>query len=180
MKKTAILISILVSPPIAFGVLVFIVYFWGIPIPVGGDVLYEDQQGVNKIVGDQLIGGGYIFPPDNGRDVWMRVHTTANLSDESLFGISSTCSSKNFKKIQAWFIQRVTTQKQFGLIPMAGSSQVDQAVLEDDANLRCGGGIADDNVRENLFGKSPEDCITSWVLYHKPSGFYYKRVSCIF
>jgi hypothetical protein len=43
-------------------------------------------------------------------------------SNKPLPGSLTTCSPKNFKKIQAWFLERAAPQKLFGFIPISGSS----------------------------------------------------------
>jgi hypothetical protein len=177
MKKTIVLIAIL--SPIALIAVLMTPYVLNLPQPVSGKELYDSQQLFPGVEGDQIVGGGYVFMQD-GRDVWMRVRTSANFSNQPLPGSSSTCSPESFQKIQAWFLDRVKPQKILGLIPIANNDdlEIDRAVLSDRANLRCGNyGIP--NEIENSFGKPPKDCTTSWVLYYKSNGFYYRRLACI-
>ena len=187
MKKIGLAIGIICGVPIALIGVVFAAFILDVRLPVGGDKLYNDQfpfvKDAHLVTGDLVIGSGYIFPR-SGQDIWMRVRTTANYQDDKLLPKSlSTCSPEGFKMIQAWFLEQAATpHKLLGLIPISGDTKIDREILTDTANLRCGdagrgpyGSISP----KNKFGQRPIDCTNGWVLYHKKSGFYYYRNSCI-
>ena len=186
-EKIGLALAILGGVPIALIGLLFIAFILDIPQPVGGDKLYNDQfpfaAKEHLVIGDLVIGSGYIFPR-SGQDIWMRVRTTANYQDDKpLPRSSSNCSPESFKMIQAWFLeQSANSHKLLGIIPISGDTEIDRKILTDTAHLRCGDGGAgpyDSIWPKNKFGQPPIDCTTGWVLYHKQSGFYYYRYSCI-
>ena len=181
MNKIKLAIAIIVGTPIGIIGLVFILFRLNIPTPVGGNELYNKQFlfGKNRIIGDMIAGRGYVFPQDQ-RDIWMRIRTTANFeNDKPLPGSLSTCTPESFKIIQSWFLaQAADSQKLFGFIPTSGDSKIDREILTDTNNLRCGDSGPGSIQGKNKFGEPPHDCSTGWVLYHKPSGFYYRRFAC--
>ena len=187
MKKVVLTIGILGSIPIALIGLIFVAFFLDIPQPVGGEKLYNDQfpfvKDQHLVIGDSVTGSGYIWPR-SGQDIWMRVRTTANYQDDKPLPKSlSTCSPESFKMIQAWFLEQTeNSDKLLGIIPMFGNAKIDREILTDTAHLRCGDGGPGPYGSiwpQNKFGQPPIDCYTGWVLYHKKSGFYYYRNSCI-
>ena len=181
MNNIKLAIAIIVATPIGIIVLAFILFRLNIPMPVGANELYNDKFlfGKNRISGDMIAGGGYVFPQDQ-RDIWMRIRTHANFdNDKPLPGSLSTCTPESFKIIQAWFLaQAADAKKLFGVIPISGDSKIDREILMDTNNLRCGDSGPGPIQGQNKFGEPPEDCFTGWVLYHKPSGFYYRRFAC--
>jgi hypothetical protein len=176
MKK--LLMRFLFGTPIVLIGVVTPLYGLNIPQPAGANELYHNQSLYpHPVVGDRLIGGGYIFP-QGGRDLWMRVHVASIAIDRPLPGSLLACSPDNLKKIQSWFLEQATApKKMFSVIPLSDASQVDEMILKDLDNIRCGdGGV--NPFPENKFGEPPRDCSISWVLYHSPSRFYYRRFSC--
>ena len=187
MKRIGLALAILGGVPTAIVGLLFLAFILDIPEPVGGDKLYNDQfpfaAKEHLVIGDLVIGSGYIFPR-SGQDIWMRVRTTANYQDDKpLPRSSSNCSPESFKMIQAWFLEQSGNyHKILGIIPISGDDKIDQKILTDTVHLRCGDGGAGPHGSiwpKNKFGQRPIDCYPGWVLYHKQSGFYYYRSSCI-
>lgn len=169
-KSLPLILAILLGVPVAFVGIVLALYALNIPQPVGGGHLYNHQK---DVIGSRLIGQGYLFP-QGGEDSWMRLRTTTIAATQPLPGSISNCSPESFPIIRAWFAEQAIPQR-LGMLTL-GTSQIDREILNDSKNLRCGGEAR--SADRTIFGKPPRNCSTNWVLYHQPSGFYYRRYAC--
>jgi hypothetical protein len=175
MKPLLVTVAICIGVPVTLLVGILIVFFANIPIPMGSDQFHNDWKFGSLVTqGNQMIGGGYSF--SDGRDIWIRIRLNHEPSSDLSPG-GETCSPEELEKIRTWFLERTAPQKILGILPVSADSPDDVMALNDVANLRCSSAESHNPILHK-FGEFPKGCSPSWVLYHRPSHFYYERSPC--
>ncbi|MBW4691058.1 MAG: hypothetical protein KME27_04750 [Lyngbya sp. HA4199-MV5] len=175
MKILLSVIAMAIGMPVAVIAVFLIAYFGEFPLPVSSSQFRTDWKFKTLVTqGDQIIGGGYSFA--EARDIWirLRLHHEPDLTVQS---VAETCSPEALEKIRTWFLKQATPQKILGILPLSDDSHADEVVLNDVANLRCKSTESYTPITHQL-GEFPQGCSMGWILYHKPSRFYYERSPC--
>lgn len=169
-------VAVLIGVPVTVTIVCLIAYFGEVAIPVDSSQFGKDWKFKSLVTqGNQITGRGYPFA--EARDIWIRIRLKQE-PDLDASVVVETCSPEALEKTRTWFLEQAAApHKIFGILPTSGTSQVDKTALNDMVNLRCYSTERYSPITHQL-GEFPAGCSSSWVLYHKPSRFYYERSPC--
>ncbi len=170
-------LAVLVGIPANLFLLFLLAYFSEIPLPISTQGL--SHQGRVKHLfseGDQIIGGGYSFA--EATDVWIRLRLNETPDLAVMARGTEECRPEDLTLLRTWFLKQTTnSQKSWSSLLLSNRELPDQIALNDVDNLQCRSSERYDSI-SHRFGKFPQGCSSSWVLYHAPSRFYYERSPC--
>jgi hypothetical protein len=175
MKRFLIGTAILIGIPIGVLTLLIMAYFSEFPLPVNTAEVRDDWKFRSLVTqGDQIVGGGYSFA--EARDIWIRIRLNHEPKLDS--AMVTPCSPAAATKIRTWFLEQAAEPpKVLWILPISAGSQADKMALNDLEHLRCQS-TEDSTPITHQFGQFPHGCSFSWIVYHKPSRFYYERSAC--
>jgi hypothetical protein len=159
-------LAILILP-----VILIVIFRLNLPEPTDAAWLYRYQAKFEtKVIGDQQIGGGYMFVFD-GRDLWLRFRVKEPSLPTTPQGFEA-CRLDEIPEIRQWFLENVRDRSSFlsSLNPWVNPSEIDLQSLNDLNNLRCfkAGEI------DNKLGQLPL-VAGWWMLYNSKTRLLYLR-----
>jgi hypothetical protein len=167
-------LAILAIPVGLVGLSVAAVMF-NLPLPTGPDWLYDYQSRFSnpRRKGDQLVGGGYMWAAD-GRGLWIRFRVQTPTNPSQSMNLGAQCTADQLTTVSTWFQGVVQPPKLLGFIPLPDPYRLDRQILSQPQNLQC---VMDGPIESNHVLAPPKGC-ANWILYDRPSRYFYQRYGC--